>query len=129
MLNYKESTGVVKSPHCHFFCRINPLKMSDIFCLIANALIKLEVYSDYIQTPQPKAKYAHLINTIGQDGADLSLQEPKTSSAEDLFGRRGAEDFSVLGVEDFSILRAEDLSVFRSPKISSATKDFLIFKA
>ncbi|KAI3706894.1 hypothetical protein L6452_24946 [Arctium lappa] len=50
-----------------------------------------------IETPQPKAKYAHLINTIGQDGANLSLQEPKTSSAEDL-----------------SVLRAEDLSVFRS---------------
>ncbi|KAI3772587.1 hypothetical protein L6452_03777 [Arctium lappa] len=101
-----------------------------------------------MSTPQPKAKYAHLINTIGQDGADLSLQEPKTSSAEDLFGRRhlrkpkisqssevedlsvlGAEDLSVLGAEDLSMLRAEDLSVFRSPKISSATKDFLIFKA
>ncbi|KAI3665829.1 hypothetical protein L6452_44464 [Arctium lappa] len=41
------------------------------------------------ETPQPKAKYAYLINTIGQDGADLSLQEPKTSSE--------AEDFSIFG--------------------------------
>ncbi|KAI3678743.1 hypothetical protein L6452_38046 [Arctium lappa] len=77
-----------------------------------------------LRTPQPKAKYAYLINTIGQDGADLSLQEPKTSQssgAEDLFGSRRplrkpktsseAEDFSVLGAED---LGAEDLSVFRS---------------
>ncbi|KAI3685559.1 hypothetical protein L6452_34807 [Arctium lappa] len=47
----------------------------------------------------------------------------KTSSAEDVFGRRHlrkpkisqsseAEEFLVLGAEDFSVLRAEDLSVF-----------------
>ncbi|KAI3718342.1 hypothetical protein L6452_19208 [Arctium lappa] len=45
-------------------------------------------------TPQPKAKYAYLINTIVQDGADLSLQEPKTSSE----------------AEDFSIFRSRRLS-------------------
>ncbi|KAI3729186.1 hypothetical protein L6452_17838 [Arctium lappa] len=54
----------------------------------------------------------------------------KTSSAEDVFGRRHlrktkisqsseAKDFLVLGAEDLSVLRAEDLSVFRSPKMST----------
>ncbi|KAI3685729.1 hypothetical protein L6452_34987 [Arctium lappa] len=49
-------------------------------------------------TPKPKDKYAYLINTIGQDGADLSLQEPKTSSE--------AEDFSIFRSRRFLSLRS-----------------------
>ncbi|KAI3729073.1 hypothetical protein L6452_17720 [Arctium lappa] len=70
------------------------------------------------ETPQPKAKYAYLINTIGQDGADLSLQEPKTSSE--------AEDFSIFGSRRPRSRRPLSL---QEPKNSSATEDFLIFKA
>ncbi|KAI3747490.1 hypothetical protein L6452_09949 [Arctium lappa] len=53
--------------------------------------LKLVKSMEEVETPQPKAKYAYLINTIVQDGTDLSLQEPKTSQysgAEELFGNR-----------------------------------------
>ncbi|KAI3748531.1 hypothetical protein L6452_11663 [Arctium lappa] len=90
------------------------------------------------ETPQPKAKYAHLINTIGQDGADLSLQEPKTSSAR-LRPKTSseAEDFSIFRSRRLLSLRSRRLLSLRSrrplilqePKNSSATEDSLIFKA
>ncbi|KAI3691753.1 hypothetical protein L6452_31555 [Arctium lappa] len=77
-------------------------------------------------THQPKAKYAYLINTIGQDGADLSLQEPKTSSE--------AEDFSIFGSRRLLSLRSRRPRSLRplslqEPKNSLATEDSLIFKA
>ncbi|KAI3677974.1 hypothetical protein L6452_37248 [Arctium lappa] len=92
-------------------------------------------YLEYFETPQPKAKYAYLINTIGQDGVDLSLLEPKTSSIEDLFGSRRFLNLRKPKTSQSS--EAEDLSVFRSrrplrkPKISQSleAEDFSIFRS
>ncbi|KAI3728445.1 hypothetical protein L6452_17082 [Arctium lappa] len=89
---------------------------------------KENLLNNVLRTSQPKAKYAYLINTIGQDGVDL-----KSSRAEDLSVFRSQRPLSLRKPKISQSSEAEEFSIFRSrrflnlqiPKISFTQCTFL----